>query len=211
MPIGLYRELETPQPRDFIEAVNSLNDKLGKKNVQILHSIAKPNQVLIFAGYKSLAECESQSDEYVSAGLPQIVRDHGVSLVNQGFFVVEASNDPELTLLGTHDYVVLTAGSVKIGAMPNVLAAASRVIEKIGPEQLSQGISATIIRAVSGTNLNSIGYRLALPTSEAAEEFITRSPGGRPEVAEDLKEWLSNMTAVQRGVFKVKRKWGPFN
>ena len=62
MPIGLYRELETPQPRDFIEAVNSLNDNLVKKNVQILHSIAKPNLVLIFAGYKSLAECESQSD-----------------------------------------------------------------------------------------------------------------------------------------------------
>ena len=211
MPIGLYRDLETPQPRDFIEAVNSLNDKLGKKNVQILHSIAKPNQVLIFAGYQSLAECESQSDEYVSAGLPQIVRDHGVSLVDQGFTTMEASNDPELTTLGTHDYIVLTSGLVKIGKMAEVIACGSRVIEKIGPELLSQGIASGLLRAISGTNLNVVANRVGLPTSEATEEFITRSPGGRPEIAEDMKEWLGNMTSIHRGVFKVKRKFGPFD
>ncbi|KAA1302282.1 MAG: hypothetical protein EGP07_00110 [SAR202 cluster bacterium] len=211
MPIGLYRELETPQPRDFIEAVNSLNDNLGKKNVQILHSIAKPNQVLIFAGYKSLAECESQSDEYVSAGLPQIVRDHGVSLVDQGFSVIEASNDPEHTMLGTHDYVVLTGGLVKIGKMAEVIASGSRVIEKIGPELLSQGIASMLIRAVSGNNLNMVANRVALPSIEATEEFITRSPGGRPEIAEDMKEWLGNMKSITRGVYKVKRKFGPFD
>ena len=208
MPIGLYRHLETPQPRDFIEAVNSLNDKLGKKNVQILHSIAKPNQVLIFAGYQSLAECESQSDEYVSAGLPQIVRDHGVSLVDQGFSVREASNDPEHTMLGTHDYVVLTGGLVKIGKMAEVIASGSRVIEKIGPEQLSHGIGSMLLRAVSGTNLNMVANRVALPSIEATEEFITRSPGGRPEIADDMKEWLGNMTSITRGVYKVKRKFG---
>ena len=211
MPIGLYRQLETPQPRDFIEAVNSLNDKLGKNNVQILHNLAKPSQIVVFAGYKSLADCESQGEEYVSAGLPGIVRDHGVSLVDQGFIVIEAVNDPNNTLRGTHDYVVLTGGLVKIGTMPNVIAAASRVIEKIGPEQLSQGISSMVMRAVSGNNVNKMAYRLGLPSSEAAEEFITRSPGSRPEVADDLKEWLSNMTAVSRGVFKVKRKLGPLD
>ena len=211
MPIGLYRHVETPQPRDFIEAVNSLNDKLGKKNVQILHGIAKPNQVLIFAAYKSLAECESQSDEYVSAGLPQIVRDHGVSLVDQGFITVEASNDPERTMVGTHDYVVLTGGLVKIGKMAEVIASGSRVIEKIGPELLSHGIGSMLIRALSGTNLNMVANRVGLPTSEAAEEFITRSPGGRPEIAEDMKEWLGNMKSITRGVYKVKRKFGPFD
>ena len=91
--IGLYRQLDTPQPRDLIEAVNSLNDKLGKNNVQILHSIAKPNQVLIFAGYKSLADCESQGEEYVSAGLREIARDHGVNLVDQG--AAEAAGQAE--------------------------------------------------------------------------------------------------------------------
>ena len=211
MPIGLYRQLETPQPRDFIEAANSLNDKLGKNNVQILHNLAKSSQIVVLAGYKSLADYESHSEEYVSAGLPGIARDHGVSLVDQGFFVREAINDPNLTLLGGHDYVVLTSGLVKIGAMSNAIAAASRVIEKIGPEQLSQGISSMVMRAVSGNNVNKMAYRVGLPSSEAAEEFITRSPGSRPEVADDLKEWLSNMTAVSRGVFKVKRKLGPLD
>ena len=209
--IGLYRQLETPQPRDLIEALNSLNDKLGKNNVQILHNLAKPREIVVLAGYKSLADCESQSEEYVSAGLPGIVRDHGVSLVDQGFIVREVSNDPNNTLVGTHDYVVLTGGLVKIGAMSNVIEAASRVIEKIGPEQLSQGISSMVMRAVSGNNLNKIAYRLGLPSIQAAEEFITRSPDSRPEVADDLKEWLSNMTAVSRGVFKVKRKLGPLD
>ena len=209
--IGLYRQLETPQPRDFIEAANSLNDKLGKNNVQILHNLAKPREIVVLAGYKSLADYESQSEEYASAGLPEIARDHGVSLVDQGFMVIEAVNDPNNTLRGTHDYVVLTGGLVKIGAMPNVIAVASRVIEKIGPEQLSQGISSMVMRAVSGNNVNKMAYRLGLPSIEAAEEFITRSPGSRPEVADDLKEWLSNMTAVSRGVFKVKRKLGPLD
>ena len=68
-----------------------------------------------------------------------------------------------------------------------------------------------VMRAVSGNNVNKMAYRLGLPTIEAAEEFITRSPGSRPEVADDLKEWLSNMTAVSRGVFKVKRKFGPLD
>ena len=209
--IGLYRQLETPQPRDLIEALNSLNDKLGKNNVQILHNLAKPREIVVLAGYKSLADYESQSEEYASAGLPEIARDHGVSLVDQGFMVIEAVNDPNNTLRGTHDYVVLIGGLVKIGAMPNVIAVASRVIEKIGPEQLSQGISSMVMRAVSGNNVNKMAYRLGLPSIEAAEEFITRSPGSRPEVADDLKEWLSNMTAVSRGVFKVKRKLGPLD
>ena len=207
--IGLYRQLDTPQPRDLIEAVNSLNDKLGKNNVQILHNLAKPREIVVLAGYKSLADYESQSEEYVSAGLPEIARDHGVNLVDQGFMVIEAVNDPNNTLRGTHDYVVLTGGLVKIGAMSNVIEAASRVIEKIGPEQLSQGIRCMVMRAVSGNNLNKIAYRLGLPSIQAAEEFITRSPDSRPEVADDLKEWLSNMTAVSRGVYKVKRKLGP--
>ncbi|GIT19164.1 MAG: hypothetical protein CM1200mP39_19700 [Dehalococcoidia bacterium] len=56
-----------------------------------------------------------------------------------------------------------------------------------------------------------VANRVALPTSEAAEEFITRSPGGRPEIAEDMKEWLGNMKSITRGVYKVKRKWGPFD
>ena len=209
--IGLYRQLDTPQPRDLIEAVNSLNDKLGKNNVQILHNLAKPREIVVLAGYKSLADYESQSEEYVSAGLPEIARDHGVNLVDQGFMVIEAVNDPNNTLRGTHDYVVLTGGLVKIGAMPNVIAVASRVIEKIGPEQLSQGISSMVMRAVSGNNVNKMAYRLGLPSIEAAEEFITRSPGSRPEVADDLKEWLSNMTAVSRGGVKVKRKLGPLD
>ena len=68
-----------------------------------------------------------------------------------------------------------------------------------------------LIRALSGTNLNMVANRVGLPTSEAAEEFITRSPGGRPEIAEDMKEWLGNMKSITRGVFKVKRKWGPFD
>ena len=114
--IGLYRQLDTPQPRDLIEAVNSLNDKLGKNNVQILHNLAKPREIVVLAGYKSLADYESQSEEYVSAGLPEIARDHGVNLVDQGFMVIEAVNDPNNTLRGTHDYVVLTGGLVKIGA-----------------------------------------------------------------------------------------------
>ena len=209
--IGLYRQLETPQPRDLIEALNSLNDKLGKNNVQILHNLAKPREIVVLAGYKSLADYESQSEEYVSAGLPEIARDHGVNLVDQGFMVIEAVNDPNNTLRGTHDYVVLTGGLVKIGAMPNVIAVASRVIEKIGPEQLSQGISSMVMRAVSGNNVNKMAYRLGLPSIEAAEEFITRSPGSRPEVADDLKEWLSNMTAVSRGGGEVKRKLGPLD
>jgi hypothetical protein len=87
---------------------------------------------------------------------------------------------------------------------PNVIAVASRVIEKIGPEQLSQGISSMVMRAVSGNNVNKMAYRVGLPSSEAAEEFITRSPGSRPEVADDLKEWLSNMTAVSRGGSRSK-------
>ena len=91
------------------------------------------------------------------------------------------------------------------------IASGSRVIEKIGPELLSHGIGSMLFRAVSGTNLNMVANRVALPTSEATEEFITRSPGGRPEVAEDMKEWLGNMKSITRGVFKVKRKWGPFD
>jgi len=208
MPIGLYRHLETPQPRDFIEAANSLNDKLGTSNVQILHSLARPTQIVVFMASKSLADFESQSEEYVSAGLPELVRDHNVQLVNQGFIVAEAMNDPELTMLGTHDYVVLTSGLVKIGKMAEVIASGSRVIEKIGPELLSQGIASMLIRAVSGNNLNMVANRVALPSIEATEEFITRSPGGRPEIAQDMKEWLGNMTSITRGVFKVKRKFG---
>ena len=211
MPIGLYRQLETPQARDFIEAANSLNDKLGKSNVQILHNLARPTQIDVFMTLNSLADFESQSEEYVAAGLPELVRGHNVQLLNQGFIVAEASNDPELTMLGTHNYVVLTGGLVKIGKMAEVIASGSRVIEKIGPELLSHGIGSMLFRAVSGTNLNMVANRVALPTSEAAEEFITRSPGGRPEIAEDMKEWLGNMKSITRGVFKVKRKWGPFD
>ncbi len=211
MPIGLYRAIETPKARDFIDAVNAFNDKLGKTNVQILHNIANPTQISFFTVFDSLADFESQSEEMVSAGLPELVRSHDVKLINYGFITSEASNDPERTMVGQHSYVVLTGGLVKIGKMADVIACGSRVIEKIGPEHLSNGIGSSLLRAVSGTNLNTIAHRVGLPSIEATEQFIMQKPGERPDIADDVKEWLGNMESIRRGVFKVRRKFGPLD
>ncbi|GIT19165.1 MAG: hypothetical protein CM1200mP39_19710 [Dehalococcoidia bacterium] len=44
MPIGLYRELETPQPRDFIEAVNSLNDNSERRMSKFFTALRNPTK-----------------------------------------------------------------------------------------------------------------------------------------------------------------------
>ena len=208
MPIGLYRAIETHKARDFIDAVNDLNDKLGKTNVQILHALSIPSRVLVFSVFDSLADFESHSEELFSAGLPEIARNHEIKLTDQAFITSAASNDPERTLLGKHSYVVLTGGVVKIGKMADVIASGSRFIEKIGPERLSKGIGTQLLRALSGNNLNSVALRVALPSIEATEEFIMEKPMERTDIADDVKEWVSNMTSIRRGVFKVKRKFG---
>ena len=208
MPIGLYRAIDAHKARDFIDAVNALNDKLGKTNVQILHALSIPSRVLVFSVFDSLADFESHSEELFSAGLPEIARNHEIKLTDQAFITRAANNDPEHTLLGKHNYVVLTGGVVKIGKMADVIASGSRFIEKIGPERLSKGIGTQLLRALSGNNLNSVALRVALPSIEATEEFIMEKPMERTDIADDVKEWVSNMTSIRRGVFRVKRKFG---
>ena len=57
--------------------------------------------------------------------------------------------------------------------------------------------------------MNRVFHRVGLPSLEATEQFISETPADWPaDVAEDLSEWISNFTQLNRGLFEVVRAFG---
>ena len=103
----------------------------------------------------------------------------------------------------------MTGGPVKIGAVANVVEIARRVEAKIGPDQLKNGISSSLLRPLTGVPMNRVIHRVGLPSLEAAEQYISASPGDWPaDVVEDVREWISNFTQLNRALFEVVRACG---
>ena len=210
MSIILMRSFEASQPSKFIEALNTHNDAHNRKNVAMGQSLAKPSQIIVGGVYESLAEQQEQALENrkaMESGLME--RAGSPKLVDQGFFNMDVTNDPDGTLVGTTKYVVMTGGPVKIGTLANVVDITRRINDKIGSDQLKNGISSGLLRPMTGVPMNRAIYRVGLPSLEAAEQFINVTPGDWPaDVAEDLREWMSNFTQLNRGLFEVVRSFG---
>ena len=57
--------------------------------------------------------------------------------------------------------------------------------------------------------MNRVFHRVGLPSLEATEQFISATPADWPaDVAEDLREWISNFTQLNRALFEVVRSFG---
>ena len=111
--------------------------------------------------------------------------------------------------MGKTKYVVMTGGPVKIGAVANAVEIARRIEAKIGPDQLKNGISSSLLRPLTGVPMNRVIHRVGLPSLEAAEQYISASPGDWPaDVVEDIREWISNFTQLNRALFEVVRSFG---
>ena len=210
MSIILMRSFEANQPSKFIEALNAHNDAHNRKNVAMGQNLAKPSLIIIGGVYESLAEQQVQALENKKAMESGLMdRAGSPKLLDQGFFNMEVTNDPDRTLMGKTKYVVMTGGPVKIGAVANAVEIARRIEAKIGPDQLKNGISSSLLRPLTGVPMNRVIHRVGLPSLEAAEQFISTSPGDWPaDVAEDLREWISNFTQLNRGLFEVVRSFG---
>ena len=71
------------------------------------------------------------------------------------------------------------------------------------------GISSGLLRPMTGVPMNRVFHRVGLPSLEAAEQFISATPADWPaDVAEDLRERISNFTQLNRGLFEVVRAFG---
>jgi hypothetical protein len=58
-------------------------------------------------------------------------------------------------------------------------------------------ISSGLLRPMTGVPMNRVFHRVGLPSLEAAEQFISATPANWPaDVAEDLREWISNFTWI---------------
>ena len=209
MPIGLWRLFQSRHASELIEALNKHNDSLNRTNIQIVHNIANPTTVGVHAAYSSLKDQEKAAQENFSAGLPKIFRELDVTIQDSQFFTSDVTNDPDNTTMGKHEYVVYTGGQVKIGTVADQIAIAQKVTELVGPELLANGIRADHIRSLSGVPMNRIIWRMGFPTLDGVEDEITSlQSDGDNEVAAGIREWLSNMDTLVRGVFKVRRKFG---